>query len=262
MERDLEGKVAVISGGSRGIGRAIARRLALDGADCVVAARNESALISVAKELMQESGRRIEICPADLRTPTACEKVYGTVKERFGRLDILVNNVGAAKGGNLLELEDAVWEDGFALKFYACVRLSRLFWPILKQSRGCVVNIVGGFARTPDPDFMVSGAVNAAMANFTKALAGLGKRHDVNVNAVYPGLTETQRVQEIFAIKARKAGVSREEMRQTLIDKEGIRRMGQPEDVASLVAFLCSPRARHIQGTAIAVDGGGTAGLY
>ena len=84
MERDLEGKVAVISGGSRGIGRAIARRFALDGADCVVAARNESALTSAAQELARDSGRRIEICPADLRTLTGCEKVYRTVEERFG----------------------------------------------------------------------------------------------------------------------------------------------------------------------------------
>ena len=256
MERDLEGKVAVISGGSRGIGRAIARRFALDGADCVVAARNESALTSAAQELARDSGRRIEICPADLRTLTGCEKVYRTVEERFGRLDVLVNNVGATKAGSLLDLEDAVWEDGFTLKFYACVRLSRLFWPMLTQSRGCVVNIVGGFARTPDPVFMVGGAVNAAMANFTKTLAGLGKRDDVNVNAVYPGLTETQRVHEIFATKARQAGVSPEDMRRIMIDKEGIRRIGQPEDVANLVAFLCSPGARHVQGTAIAVDGG------
>ena len=182
--------------------------------------------------------------------------------ERFGTLDILVNNAGATKGGSFLEQDDVLWEEGFALKFYACVRLCRLFWPQLQKSRGTVVNVVGTFARTPDPDFMIGGAVNAAMANFTKALSRLGLRDDVSVNAVYPGLTETNRIEEIFAMQAKMRGVSEEQIRKDVLQKEGIRRLGRPTDVAELVAFLCSPSARHIQGTAIAVDGGATMSLY
>ena len=124
----------------------------------------------------------------DLRTPEGCRTLHAQVKEQFGRLDILINNAGTTKGGPFLEQDDALWEDGFALKFYACVRLSRLCWPQLKASRGSVVNVVGGFARTPDPDFMIGGAVNAAMGNFTKALAGLGLRDDVNVNRRLSGV--------------------------------------------------------------------------
>ena len=123
-------------------------------------------------------------------------------------------------------------------------------------------NIVGGAARTPDPDFMIGGAVNAAMASFTKALAGQGLRDDVNVNAVYPGMTQTERVEELLATRARLEGTTSEAVRAAGLAKEGIRRMGEPQDVANLVAFLCRPEARHIQGTAIAVDGGATKGLY
>ena len=148
--------------------------------------------------------------PPDLRTAEGCQAVHRTVVESFGGVDILINNAGATQGGDFLELDDAIWEDGFALKFYACVRLSRLLWPMLTERRGNVVSIVGGFARTLEPDYMIGGAVNAAMANFTKALAGRGKRDDVNVNAIYPGFTETERVKWIFVARAKQTGVSPE----------------------------------------------------
>ena len=262
MAAELDGKVALISGASRGIGRAIAGRLAQQGCDCIIAARTEETLRQAAQQITDQSGRRVEICAVDLRTSEGCSALHAQVEEQFGRLDILINNAGATKGGPFLEQDDALWEDGFALKFYACVRLSRLCWPLLKESSGSVVNIVGGFARTPDPDFMIGGAVNAAMGNFTKALAGLGLRDDVNVNAVYPGLTETRRVEEIFTMRAEMRGMSPEQVRADMVKKEGIRRLGRPEDVAALVAFLCSPRSRHVHGTAVAVDGGATAGLH
>ena len=184
------------------------------------------------------------------------------LRETYGRLDVLVNAAGATQGGTFLEQDDAVWQDGFDLKFWAAVRLSRLCWLLLSESKGAVINIVGGFARTPDPDFMIGGAVNAAMANFSKALAGQVLRDDVNVNAIYPGLTQTERVDEIFATRARLAGTSVEAVRASVLKNEGIRRVGKPDDVAELACFLCLPKARHIQGTAISIDGGATRGLY
>ncbi len=255
-------RVAVVSGGSRGIGYAIARELALQGCDCLIAARNAENLAAAQRKLAAESKRTIETCAADLRALQGCEAVFAAVREKFGRADILINNAGATRGGDFLRQPDAEWEDGFALKFYAAVRLSRLFWPLLTESRGYVVSIVGGFARTPDPDFMVGGAVNAAMANFTKALAGRGLRDDVNVNVVHPGLTVTERMARAFEQSAARRGIDAEEARRRTISRQGVRRIGEPEDVAKLTAFLCSPAARHIHGTAVAVDGGATEGLY
>lgn len=262
MATTATGRVAVITGGSRGIGWAIARRLALDGCDCLLAARSASNLSDARREISEESGQRIETVAADLRTADGCTAVRTAAVSAFGRLDILVNNAGATKGGDFLEQPDEQWEDGFALKFYACVRLCRLFWPALVESRGFVVNIVGGFARTPDPDFLIGGAVNAAMANFSKGLAARGKRDGVNVNAIYPGLTETERVQELFEGRAARLGVSVEDVRARAMRKQGLRRLGTPADVARLAAFLCSPSSRHIQGTSIAVDGGATEDLH
>jgi len=262
MSTNLAGKIAVVSGSSRGIGLAVARELARQGCDCLLTGRFENTLSDAAAKLAEESGRRIEICPGDLRTAEGCQAVHRTVVESFGGVDILINNAGATQGGDFLEQDDAIWEDGFALKFYACVRLSRLLWPMLTERRGNVVSIVGGFARTPEPDYMIGGAVNAAMANFTKALAGRGKRDDVNVNAIYPGFTETERVTRIFVARAKQTGVSPEQARRDILTEQGIRRIGAPEDTAKLAAFLCSPDARHIQGTAIAVDGGATEGLF
>ncbi len=262
MARGFGGKVAVVSGGSRGIGRAIAMELAVRGCDCLLAAKTESSLRAARRRIAEASGRRIEIVAADLRASQGCFEVRDAVGRLFGGLDILVNNAGATKGGDFLEQPDEIWDDGFALKFYACVRLCRLFWPALVKREGAVVNIVGGFARTPDPDFLIGGAVNAAMANFTKGLAARGKREGVNVNAVYPGLTETERVQELFEGRAAQLGVSVDEVRARAVKKQGLRRLGTPRDVAKLVAFLCSPDARHIQGTAIAVDGGATEDLH
>ena len=262
MLNSAEAKVAVISGGSRGIGKAIALKLAQDGCDCLLVARTEQNLVETATQIRQQTGRRIEICATDLRSPAGCKAVYQKTGDSFGKIDILINNAGATQGGLFLDLDDSVWEDGFALKFYAAVRLSRLLWPMLKESKGTVINIIGGAARTPDPGFMIGGAVNAALANFSKALSGLGLQDDVNVNVVHPGSTVTERLTELFAGRAKLANSTIEEIQRTSLENSGIRRLGTPDDVAALVAFLCSPAARHIQGVAIAVDGGATSGLY
>jgi 3-oxoacyl-[acyl-carrier protein] reductase len=198
----------------------------------------------------------------DLRTLAACEQLFRRVNESFGRCDVLVNNAGATRAGNFLDLPDEVWLDGFALKFFGAVRLTRLFWPLLKSAQGHLVNIIGGAARTVEPEFLVGGSVNAAAANFTKGLSRLGMRDGVHVNAIHPGQTATERTERLIEQRAAAAGKTAEEVRKAMVEKSGTRRMSTPEDIAELTLFLCSERARQIQGTAIAVDGGTTPGLY
>jgi len=261
LPKEFEGKVVVVSGGSRGIGRAIAVTFAREGAQCVLAASNAANLAEGAKAVAAVGPEPMTVA-GDLRTLAGCERVFAKVSERFKRCDVLVNNAGATKGGKFFDQPDDAWTDGFALKFHAAVRLTRLFWPLLKQSRGNIVNIIGGAARTPGPDFLVGGAVNAAMANFAKGLTAMGNRDDININVIHPGQTQTDRVEQLFAQFAKAQNKTVEQIRDEALVKSGLRCIGQPQDVAELALFLCSARARHIQGTAIAVDGGGTPGYY
>ena len=261
MAGEFKDKVVVVSGGSRGIGRSIAVIFAREGAQTVLAASNAANLAEGAKAVAAAGQAPLTVV-ADLRTLAGCEQVFAEVNKRFGRCDVLINNAGATKGGKFLEQPDDAWTDGFALKFFGAVRLTRLFWPLLKTARGSVVFIVGGAARTPGPDFLVGGAVNAATANFAKGLTSMGNRDDVNINVVHPGQTQTDRVEQLFAQFAKAQNKTVEQVREEALVKSGLRRIGQPEDVAELTLFLCSARARHIHGTAIAIDGGGTPGYY
>ncbi len=261
MAKEFDGKVVVVSGGSRGIGRAIALAFAREGARCVLAASNPATLAEGAKAVAANGPEPMTVA-GDLRTLEACEQLFNQVKARFGRCDVLVNNAGATRGGNFFELPDAAWTDGFALKFHAAVRLTRLFWPLLKDAHGSIVNIVGGAARTPGPEFLIGGAVNAACANFAKGLAALGNRDDINVNVIHPGQTNTERTQMLQQQFAKAQNKTVEQVRAEALSKSGLRRIAQPEDVAELALFLCSARGRHIHGTAIGLDGGGTPGYY
>jgi 3-oxoacyl-[acyl-carrier protein] reductase len=262
MAKEFDGKVVVVTGGSRGIGRAIAAAFAREGAQTVLAAANAGNLAEGAKAVAATGGLEPLDVAGDLRTLAGCEALFAKVNERFQRCDVLVNNAGATRGGKFLELPDDAWTDGFALKFFATVRLTRLFWPLLKAAHGSVVNIVGGAARTPGPEFLIGGTVNAAMANFAKGLAALGNRDDVNVNVIHPGQTETDRIVQLFQQFAKAQNKTPEQVREESLTKSGLRRIGKPEDIAEMALFLCSARARHVQGSSIAVDGGQQPGYY
>ena len=261
MTQEFKDKVVVVTGGSRGIGKAIAQSFAREGAQTVLAASSQENLDKAAAAI-GNSGPRPLTFAADLKSLAACEALHAFVQEKLGRCDVLVNNAGATRSGNFLELPDEAFHDGFALKYFACVRLCKLFWPMLKAREGHVVNIIGGAARTPDALFLIGGSVNSACANFSKGLAGLGKQDGVNVNVIHPGMTETDRITTLLQQRAQASGITPDEARKEMLAKSGLRRIGLPEDTAELALFLCSERARHIQGAAIAVDGGQTSGLF
>ena len=262
MPSEFAGKVAVITGGSRGIGREIAVDFAKAGAQTVIVSSSDANLAAAAKTIGAAGGPATLAINADLRKLEGVQQVFDTVKAKFGRCDVLVNSAGATKAGNFVDLPDEAWMDGYALKLFGCVRMCRAFWPMLKSANGVVVNIGGGAARSPGADFSIGASVNAAMGNFSKALSQQGKKDGVNVNVIHPGATETERFYQLLEQRSKASGKPVDQLKQEATVKDGLRRLGKAEDIAALTLFLCSEKARHIQGTAIAVDGGSTVGYY
>lgn len=258
---ELMAKTALVTGASKGIGHAIAARLAADGADVAMVARDAAALQAAANAISIRHGVRTMVISADLATHDGCQTAAERVIAGFGGLDILVNCAGDTKAGAFPAQPDEDWISGFSLKFFGAVRLTRLLWEHLKTRNGTVINIGGAAAYTPSPAFMVGGAVNAALAHFTKALSKQGLIDDVNVNILHPGATETERMETLIRQEAATSGLTEAEVRRRNYERAGIRRIGVPADVAEAVAFLCSRGARHIQGVGIAIDGGATPGL-
>ena len=170
----LAGKCAIVTGGSRGIGRAIAMRLAREEAHVVIAARDAATLAATADEI-GKAGGEVNTFAGDLRDPEKVDALWRLAVESHGGVDIVVNNAGATRRGEFVELADTDWMDGFALKFFGAVRLLRAAWPYLKERGGAVLNIIGTGGRTPGAEFTLGGAVNGAFLSFTKALADVGR---------------------------------------------------------------------------------------
>jgi 3-oxoacyl-[acyl-carrier protein] reductase len=252
---ELAGKVALVTGASRGIGRAIALELAAAGCDIMLTARDRAALESVAAEV-RALGRRAAVHATDLAADGAPDALIAALQSAFGRLDILVNNAGATKRGGFFEQSEREWRDAFELKFFAHVRLCRVAWPLLKAGKGSVVFIAGTSPRAPVADSMVGAAVVAAMLAFMRALADLGKHDGVQVNAVNPGSIKTDRFRGRLAKVMKKTGLDEAAATERHRQDLDITRFGMPEDIAGLVRFIVSPRGSLLHGAAIDMDGG------
>jgi 3-oxoacyl-[acyl-carrier protein] reductase len=255
MSMEMKGKVALVTGASRGIGKAIALELAAAGCDLLLTARDREALDAVADSI-RKLGRRAEVHVADLREDAAAEKVVEFARQSFSSLDILINNAGASRRGDFFKQTEADWQAGFALKFFAQVRLCRAAWPMLKARGGSVVAIGGIGARAPVADYMIGASVIGAQNAFMKALADLGKTDGVQVNSVHPGSVETDRFRGRLAKVMAHTGLDETAAIEHHRKELGITRFGLPEDIAGLVAFIVSPRGRWIHGAAVDMDGG------
>ena len=254
MDLKLAGKVAIVTGASKGIGRAIAETLAAEGMKLVLAARSADLLAEVAAA----AGTETLLQAVDLRDPAVPEQVVAAAMQRFGGIDLLVNNAGATKRGDFLTLTDEDWADGYALKFFGAMRLSRAAWPHLRGHDGSIVNIIGVGGRTGTAEFAIGGSVNAASMNLTKVLADRGIQEGVRVNAINPGAIATERLLVRIRSFAREQGISEAEAAQKLPRSMGVARFGEPAEIARMVAFLASPQAAYLQGAIIDVDGGVT----
>jgi 3-oxoacyl-[acyl-carrier protein] reductase len=252
---NLEGKNALVTGSSRGIGRAIAIRLAKEGARVVVCARTAETLNQVVQEIGPNHAASIA---TDLREQDACLRVVEFAVKTYGSLDILVNNAGATRRGLFVNLSDEDWLDSFALKFFGAVRVTRAAWPHLKQSSGSVIFVGGAGGRTPGAEFAAGGAVNAGLLSLTKALAESGIRDGVQVNCVNPGAVRTDRLKSRLAGMMKEEGIPLAAAERKFVEASGVTRIGEPEDIAALVAFVAGPEGRFLHGSLIDMDGGVT----
>jgi 3-oxoacyl-[acyl-carrier protein] reductase len=255
MDLGLTGKVALATGSSRGIGRGIALTLAEEGCDVMLTGRDEAALREVAAGI-EKRGRKARYETIDLRKEEAPAVLVKAVEKNFGRLDILVNNAGTTKRGDFLALTEADWQDGYALKFFAHVRLSRAAWPMLREARGSVITIGGTSGRIPIAAFTIGASVNAACAAFAKALADLGKTDNVQVNTIHPSYVETERFWRRIKADMERTGKSEAEVREWHRADINVTRFGTPEDIAGLIASMVSRRGRWLHGATIDMDGG------
>lgn len=247
--------VAIVTGASQGIGRATALRLASDFAVVVLVARNEEELQKTATEV-RSAGAQPFVYALDLRDPVTAEIIVQGTMDRFGRIDALLNIAGAVPQVDLLELTDSQWEDGLALKLHGARRLTIRAWDALKLCKGSVVLISGTAALDPKPGFAAVAVTNAAIVALAKAFAEQGIKDGVQVNSVLPGPVMTGRRRSFLDHWAAIHSVSVEDAIKKFPEETGFSRYGKPEEIADLLAYLVSPSAKWMTGTAVRMDGG------
>ena len=257
METGLRGKVAMVSGASKGIGRAIAEKLAAEGTNLSLAARSRDELHALGKQLETKHGIACLAVPADLTSPEAIRAWTQATVDRFGGLDILINNAGAAQGGPFLTLPDQAWRDSLELKLYGYMRVAREVFPhLVRRGGGRIVNVIGIGGVQPMDNYMIGGAANAALVNFTKALGNEGAAHGILVNGVNPGATKTERWDTMLTKWGAAKGVTPQEAEREILAGVPLKRPGTSEEIANVVVFLASDLSSYISGTTINVDGG------
>lgn len=256
MDLRLGGKAALVTGGSRGIGRAIAEALLREGASVAICARNPEALAQTAGAL-ERIGPPMLAKVADVTDAGAVAAFVDAAASALGRVDILVNNAGTHLRGTVEDTTIDVLERQLHDKAFGFFLAIRAVAPIMKAQRdGRIVNIIGQAARHPHPDRFPSGVTNAALLAITKSAADALARHNIRVNSVCPQYIETELLAALIDKEMRERGVDRATAAAGFTRANVLGRLGRPEEVADLVAYLVSDRARFVTGSSVSIDGG------
>jgi 3-oxoacyl-[acyl-carrier protein] reductase len=257
MDFGLGGRVAIVAGASKGLGKAVAAGLAHEGASVVVCARGRESLQEVAKSIEQQ--HRVAALPivADLRNAQDTERVVETAIKRFGRIDILLNNAGGPPPKSFEDSSREDWQRALDLNFLAGVRLIQLVLPSMKaQKWGRIINILSSGLKQPIDGLIQSNAARAAMAGAAKTLSREVAPFGILVNNICPGRIQTERLDEVDAATAKRNGTTLEEVRRDSCREIPLARYGRPEEFANAVVFLASECASYITGSTLQVDGG------
>jgi 3-oxoacyl-[acyl-carrier protein] reductase len=251
MDLGLNGKRALVTGASRGLGYATAKALAAEGARVALNSRDEAKLRAAAKGL---GGVAV---PADITEPGAAERVVAEAVEKLGGLDILITNAGGPSAGGFESLDEAAWTKAIELSLMSHVRLIRAALPHLRQSDAAAVLTITSYSvKQPIPGLVLSNSIRAATVGLTKTLALELGREGIRFNSILPGWTETERVTELMTFRAEQNGTTMEEEIAKQMAESPLGRMARPEEFAKPAAFLVSPAASYITGVMLTVDGG------
>jgi NAD(P)-dependent dehydrogenase (short-subunit alcohol dehydrogenase family) len=262
MDLGLKDRVAIVTGGNRGIGYAISAELLGEGAHVVVASLDPGRNADAVKKLQATTNRRVLGVPTDLNDPAAVDDLFKRTLAEFGRLDILVNNATLVSQGGFFALEESGWDRVFDSKLRGAVRCIRHAVPPMRERKwGRIVNISGGAAWTPQLGAITTGLNNAAVQNLTVALANELAKDGILVNAIVPTAVRTERHDQSIRDAMAKTGHSEAEVLKPRVAKVPLGRMAAPSEIAAVVAFLSSERASFVTGSAWAVDGGVSARL-
>src|SRR4029453_2543644 len=262
MNLGLNGKGAMIGGGSRGLGLAVARTLAGEGAQVSIASRNPDAIKAAGARIQQESGGQVLTFAADLASDTAIAEWHRTTVDRFGPVDLLFTNSGGPPAGRVLDFDDAGWRAAFELLLLSVIRQVRLVVPSMEaRGGGAILMSTSSAVKEPIANIALSNVVRASVAALAKTLALELAASKIRVNQLVPGRIGTDRVREIDEINAKKAGISPDEQRQRSVSTIPLGRYGEPDEYGRMAAFLLSDAAAYITGASVQVDGGLVRGL-
>jgi len=249
MDLNLAGKRALISGASKGIGKATALRLAQEGCDVVLVARTRETLDAAASEIRDRHQVAAQVIAADLSHQDEIERVAAEA----GGIDILVNNAGAIPSGDLLALDDATFRAAWDLKVFGYISMCRAFWPALKARSGVIVNVIGAAGEWLIPDYIAGSTGNAALMAFTRALGKGAVKDGMRVVGINPGPVATERMETRLRFEAQKQFGDPERWRD-LTKSMAYGRPASPEEIANAVAFLSSPLSGHTTGSILTID--------
>ena len=262
MDLGLKGKVAAVAAASQGLGRAVARALAAEGASVALCSRDEARVRAAAESIERETGGRTLGVVADVGQAEACRAFVAEAAAHFGRLDILVTNTGGPRPGGFEGTDSAAWEEAFRVTLANVVNLTRAAVPHMRaRGWGRIVNVTSISAKQPVDGLVLSNAFRPAIVGLAKTLSAELGRDGILVNNVCPGYTRTARLEELARVRAEAGGTSPEAVLAKLAGEVPLGRVAEPEELAAAVVFLCSERASYITGATIPVDGGACRGL-
>ena len=263
MELGLEDKVALVAAASRGLGRAIATELAREGASLVICSRDQASLERATRDIEAQTGVAPVAIPADVSRVEDIARLVDAAMARFGRVDVLVTNAGGPPSGPFESHDAAAWDTAYRLTLASAVELARRVLPDMKRRRwGRIVNVTSITVKQPVDNLILSNSLRAAVTGFARTLATEVAPFGITVNNVLPGYTRTERVEELAAARSAREGVSVDAIRAELERQIPAGRLGEPNELAALTAFLASERAAYITGQSIPVDGGWIRSLY